>query len=352
MNPQAGIVLATMFGLWLVYYVPHRLRMRQDLSQARTEDRFSADLRVVRAAQTQTKPGHIGVSAGELLAKPRAVLPAVTEVRRVSEISQAAVRTARQTAAERSARVAMLARRAAARRRRAVLTTAVTLLAVGMWVGVKVASWHFAVAIVPTLAVAGLILAGHQANKAARSADAAWEARRHTPIVPTTRVVATMLEVSPNAAGVAADERAVGRSAHPNEQLTEWISERPVAESVTTSGEGIPTIVPTSKTPADKRPTVWVPKPVPAPAYTLKAPAPRRSIEPLGFGPDGRLLAVGIAADDGAGVASAPVAADICVGASGSSGEKASSAGQEAEVVTTGSMDLNEILARRRASGM
>ncbi|HWS56965.1 MAG TPA: hypothetical protein VN257_00365, partial [Actinotalea sp.] len=54
---QAGLVVIAMAGLWIAYLVPHRLRYRQQLLEARADDRFSERLRVIRVARTDPGPG-------------------------------------------------------------------------------------------------------------------------------------------------------------------------------------------------------------------------------------------------------------------------------------------------------
>ncbi len=48
---QAGLVLAAVAGLWIVYLVPQLLRHRRQLAEARVDDRFSEHLRVLRVAE-------------------------------------------------------------------------------------------------------------------------------------------------------------------------------------------------------------------------------------------------------------------------------------------------------------
>ena len=46
----SGIVALAVFLLWVGFYVPHRVRHRQQLLDARTDDRFSGSLRVLAVA--------------------------------------------------------------------------------------------------------------------------------------------------------------------------------------------------------------------------------------------------------------------------------------------------------------
>lgn len=324
-NPQAGIIVAVVLTLWIAYLVPHRLRTRQEMLDARTQDRFSADLRVIRRARTPVPEVAHTVSATPLLARPRAPLPVVVEV----NMDRTAIETARRTAAERSQRAAVLARRAAATRRRRILVASLVLIAGGLWTAfAMVTAFPMWPAIIPTVLAVLLVAAGIASGRAARAADAAYEERRNRPAAPTTRVVAQMIEP---AAPVAGGQRATGHAHKPSEQVTEFLFERPAERSVETSGEGIPILHPAeSEVPAERRPTVWVPKPVPAPAYTLKPKVQRPAAPELEFGPDGRLA-------DPAVDTTAQTVADVL---------------SEPDVITTGSMNLDDILARRRAAGL
>ena len=48
--PPVGLLAIVALGLVLVYALPQRMRERADYAMVRTEDRFSADMRVIRAS--------------------------------------------------------------------------------------------------------------------------------------------------------------------------------------------------------------------------------------------------------------------------------------------------------------
>jgi hypothetical protein len=370
-NPQAGIVAAMLVGLWIAYLVPHRLRTRQELLEARQDDRFSADLRVLRAASAptvRTAERHVG--HGKLVERP---VVRVTEG--TMELNRSAVDSARRAAAERSQRAALLARRAAAARRRGLLTLALALLTVAGWVVYGVTTASVAVGIVPSVLLVAVIAASRAAVVSAQRADEKWEASRaratrEAPrrvsavsvggVAGVSKAVSARFAEAGKSAGAesegagksAGQQIAVGQAVHPSEQLTEFISEAPVARPVETSGEGIPALIPVgSSLPAEERPTVWEPRPVPAPAYTLKQSAPRRTAAPIEIGADGRELDSSLA-EAAAEAAVAEATAEVTATAGTAADDLVDDVLAEPDVVTTGSMDLNQILARRRAAGL
>ncbi|TWH30936.1 hypothetical protein L600_002800000010, partial [Isoptericola variabilis J7] len=91
MESAAGLAALALFVLWLGYWVPQRLRHRQQLLESRVEDRFSGGLRVLAVA---------GGGPSAAIAPP----------------------------AERASRLALLERRAARARRRLVLTLLLVVL--------------------------------------------------------------------------------------------------------------------------------------------------------------------------------------------------------------------------------
>jgi hypothetical protein len=56
--PPVGLLAIAALGLILVYALPQRMRERADYAMVRTEDRFSADMRVIRAsvARMEARP--------------------------------------------------------------------------------------------------------------------------------------------------------------------------------------------------------------------------------------------------------------------------------------------------------
>lgn len=189
--------------MWIGFYVPHRVRHRQQLVDARTEDRFSGSLRVLAVAG----PGSAGApvrwglamagptaDAGDLPGTSRpslAAAPHDQDQRGTHEEGQRDMSTStiadpagrvrpRTGAPERpsSSRLAVLERRAAAARRRLALTAVLLLASVAAWTafGTSLVVWW--VAVLPTALLAVVLVLGRRAVLSAQRSDAAWAAER------------------------------------------------------------------------------------------------------------------------------------------------------------------------------
>ncbi len=379
-------------GLWVAYLVPHHLRHRQQLLDSRVDDRFSpasrvlavaaqpgppggrTARRVVRAAQhrpgrpltadcgptTSSTTGLLTPGRGQQAftgPDPRAGVqasvtggstvdrPHATADRLSADASRALART-------RAAHAAAVARRGAAARRRGLLAAVLAVATIVGWAAVALApavSWA-AVAVPATLLVAVVAL-GRRAVVAGQAHDAEWarrlaQAERTAAEARTgaTRMVRQHTGPSRPLAGAetglvptVADD-VVGRAVHPSDTRTQSFDvlvadggEDGTIPRHASSGE-VPLAVragdaassgPGSGPDEDG----WAPTLVPPPTYTMKAPAPRREPAPLVDEP----------------AASAASSAGSSVGSSSS---------DEAPTRTTGSIDLDAVLARRRASGL
>lgn len=292
-------MLLAVAGLWIAYLVPHRLRYRQQLLESRTNDRFSGALRVVRV--TRAAGAHperqVAVRAGRVRLHPPA-RGGGGSVDRPHRLNDRVIADAvRRTAAEQAQRAAYLSRRAAGARRRAVLAGALIVLTVAGWAGVVAGALVALAAATPTLLLTGVLVLGRRAVVLGRRADAAWlaaapeRAARRALIAPTI----------------------VGRAVRPSDAVTEVLArvpaERPVEPAAEVAREEIGG-------------RTWEPVPVPRPSYTLK-PAVRRA-EPAPL------------------VLDEPAAEAVV---------ESVAAAPEPAVETTGSIDLDAVLARRRAAG-
>jgi hypothetical protein len=327
---QAGLVLATVAGLWLVYLVPQLLQDRRRLAEARVDDRFSEHLRVLRAAESVPAPaGTHAPSQSRVQLHPRGGDRAMYRPQSVGD--RVSADAARLTAAERAARAAALARRAAATRRRALLVAVLLLATAAGWVATA-QGLSAALGATPAVLLVAVLVAGRSAVLAARRADAAWAAgaaRRAARPRPRTGPLA------------------VGRAAHPSEAVTEILQRVPVgpiratAEEILATGE-VPVVADDTRgeVPASRAAVLddaaldeaalddaaWVPVPVPVPTYTLKPAARRAEPRPL-TGPQPTVP-----------VLLERAAVDVTDAA-------------DAARPTTGGLQLDAILARRRASG-
>jgi hypothetical protein len=308
-GPAALVVV----GLWLAYVVPQRLRHRQQLLESRTDDRFSGDLRVLATATGGPRKDVAATSRERAAGEPwcRALLTPTrgTQVRMLGGgvgvmnrpqnlQDRAEVRAVRRDADARAHRAAAVARRAASVRRRAALTLALAVVTIAGWLVVGVGSIAIGWALTPTVILVAVLGLGRRAVVLNARADAAWELRT-------------------SATPVRAPQRSVtGRATLPSDLETAAVRRVRVesrAEDADASSA--------AERDDDASAGGWAPVPVPRPTYTLKPAAPRR--EP------------------------APLAVEmISVAATVPAIEEPASAAE-----TTGGLDLDAILARRRASG-
>lgn len=291
--------------LWIAYLVPHLLRYRQQLLESRTDDRFSEHLRVVRVARV-TKGAlagrQVAAPAGRVLLHPPAGRGGGSVDRPHALADRVVADAARRTATERAQRAAYLARRSVGARRRAVLATLLLVLAVAGWVGAAAGGPVLALGLAPTALLAAVLVLGRRAVLLGRRADADWASGRPAAAHRPAQRVPT----------------AVGHAVRPSEDVTEVMAR--VAATAATAAQPEADVAPaTAETSAVTDGPTWVPVPVPRPAYALK-PAVRR--------PEPAPLALDDAGD----------AADY---------ERA----PQVAALATGGIDLDAILARRRAAG-
>lgn len=236
-------------GLVLLgYLVPHLVRSREELAQSRVDDRFSATLRVVA---TTGSPRRVrGGQYHETATRPYLHGPRRgTEAREVERPTTRAERNAleaRRMAAQRAARAARISRRRAAARRRLVLTVVLLGLSLVGWLTAAATTVTVIAGILPTLLLAGVLVTGRQAARSAERNNAA------------DRVAMTGLALHAPVRARAEHEQSVETEAPPA------VAAEPVVEQ------------PAAPQPASTSP--WTPQPVPQPTYQLKATAPRRDV--------------------------------------------------------------------------
>lgn len=358
-------------GLWIAYLVPHRLRYRQQLLESRADDRFSEHLRVLRVAQA-TAGGATDVRhhARPSSAQLHPALPAGRERRagrggRSMDRPHAArdriaADAARRSAAEHAQRAAHLARRAAAARRRALITVVLLLAVVGGWAAVAATSAALLVGAVPTVLLVAVLGLGRRAVLAGARADAEWEAGAATRLPAPARTPSV-----------------VGRAVRPSDAVTEVMARVPsevtdastartvarvgaaaraasAAEATTAAAAHDDGLATDRSEPsrsasradltaraADSEASTWEPVPVPRPAYTLKPEARRAEPAPLVLDDAPAADAAAASRDEAATDVSAAPARD------GAGSRTGTSTGRPA----VGGVDLDGILARRRAAG-
>lgn len=325
MKDLAGPVALALVGLWVAYLVPHLLRHRQQLVDSRVDDRFSDHLRVVAVSDQPGRAPRAQVAGNGLDCKPAGTSGLLTPGRGVHVTTRTATggrtvdrptaqhdrvtaEVARRTAAARAAHAALLARRSAAARRRGLLAGGlVALTAVGLLLAVVVPAITWVVPAVPAALLTLVVGLGRRAVIAGRAADEAFDARMakasadaQAARVRAARAVTGATAAVPRAA-------VTGHAVRASDTMTQAIARVSVED-----GAG------------------WSPVPVPRPTYAMKAEAPRREPVPL--------------TNLEGSTAAAPAAPE-------STARPATVAAEVTAPTTTGSIDLDAVLARRRASG-
>ena len=395
--------------LWGAYYLPARLRQRNQLSESRVDDRFSGSLRVLTVSgdHAPKKPGadrDCSVHAAkknQLLTAPMSIVTATSSARSGiegkhsmdstapgapaspqrarevagrattshSEVKAASTRrppSRRAPVAGGAARAivpspAVRARRAAAARRRLLLTASLLALSVGAWIAVAATALAVAVPIVLTAAFAGVLGLGRNAVRTATRNDAALRARLQTGAAPVpSRRAPSKRRKAPGAT-------IIGRAIRASSATTEMISSAEVSKRAgrTTSASAkapksgsiaVVTQVQAAETAA--APTAGEHAAgvqdaateeahgtgelgsytLPRSTYTTKAHAPRREPAPL--------------TDADVTTPASAVARAKAAEAAEAAARAAAAVEDDVEISPDGlGVDLNRILARRRASG-
>lgn len=255
---------------------------------------------------------------------------------------------ARRAAQQRAAHAAAVARRGAAARRRAVLALALLVASVAGWTVAGLTSVTLLAGVAPTVLLGSVLVLGRRAVVSGHAADAEWERRLHEHALPPARATVQSPAVT-------------GHAVRPSEAHTEVFArildnvEGPASTATPSAASGtIPVVRASSRADdvdsdaqASADEDAWSPVPVPRPTYTLKASAPRREPAPLGD-VEGSTAAAQQPAD--AGLRGSTLDADG-VSRTAAVAAEGDRAPIEQPATTTGSMNLDEILARRRAAG-
>lgn len=279
--------------------------------------------------------------------------------------------------AERIRRVERRARRAARARRRFIVSVFLLLCSVAAWAFVGFDRLHWGVAVAPSAMLLFVLFLGRRAARAARRADARWQAT-----VRAARQRATQERVLANGGPYAPRNRAqvVGLATRGSDTQTQAIPRvggKNVLDEIL-DGPAKPKVVEVPvevEVEADARPdgeaakadeplggSAWDPVPVPLPTYVTKPAAPQR--QPIAL-PAAPSPAKGPTASRGASdrqvtSGDAGGSASASVGAAAASASAAADAVAEDELLRgepprmkseTLATPLEEILARRRAAG-
>lgn len=283
------MIFVVIIALWAAYLVPHWLRRREELSAARSVDRFSTAMRVLSRRPASEPPsrgsGPRWSSERVPLARPASGSYVVMPAREVG--TDVVVKRARPVdapvssaspAAERSI-LAQHSKVTPAQRRARLLVCLGGLTAVG-WLLVALTPLPWMAAAAPTtllvLDVALLVAAARRRSRATVAAPQVTGSLRDVapvPVQPATVQPATVQPASfaPTITAGAATDSAVGHSAQGS-----------VLDLTRLEGDGYVDVRETGAASAEADPAAgWVPVPVPPPTYTLKAkarPAPSRPL--------------------------------------------------------------------------
>jgi len=371
----AGLTAVALFVLWLGYWLPSLVRHRTELADARVTDRFSVGLRIVAMSGSDRKGGAM-VTDG----KPRGTDQGVPRVARPTPMGhplQIMVR-GRPLTAERIRRVERRARRAARARRRLIVSAVLLLGSLAAWVLVGLDRMHWGTAVVPSAMLLFVLFLGRRAARAARRADARWQAtvraarQRATqarvlanggPYAPRNRAQVTGLATH----GSSTETQAIPRVARKDvlDEILDGPAEPKVIEAPVEEQDTEPVAEPEPEArpePATGR--AWDPVPVPLPTYVTKPAAPQRqpaALPAASTGPTtvpggrpgaGTVMPPSVPVAGGARVSGgAPVTGAAPVGADPAAEDellRGEPPRMKAETLAT---PLEEILARRRAAG-
>lgn len=319
------------------------MRERGTYAMVRVEDRYSADMRVVRSSArrlegTRERAPHSGETPLLVTGKVRSQISSLGEThmsRPAGPLDRAATVAQRQRIAMHRDTAGLRAARAAAARRRATIAAVLTLVATVSWVLVATASLAAVVAASATALLVAAVGFGARTAAAERRAD-----RDIVALKREVEVAATATQ----ALRVVARARAEGHEVAPSDTATQAIR-------IVTTEDLAPLAVPAPLpapdiTPADvpaERPaeavSPWDPKTMPVPAYALKAAVRQQTARPLSE----QDYAASLLAAQRA--ARAEAAAERAAAAA-----REASAGIGAGESGTSSGSLDTILARRRAS--
>lgn len=243
---------------------------------------------------------------------------------------------ARRVAAVRAARAAAASRRAAAAKRRMLLLSVLGALTISGWILTAMVSLPWIVPAVLTAASVGAVELGRRAAVAGAKADAEFAEK--------VKAAEARAGVNSRNSSVAAklDRAVVEPAAEPSGESTSAVEEEAPASSLRVA------VDPTAG-------GSWTPVPVPPPAYTLKAEVRRKIAEPYqapSAEEAAEAPAIPAEATKVPGTApSLPEAEPEAAPASAAPASAASAPSAPASSVDTGSLNVQEILARRRAVG-
>ncbi len=292
--PPAGLLAIIAVGLALAYVLPQRIRERSDYALVRTEDRYSADMRVVRASAARVAPRDASSASTEVpllvTGAARAKVRALGDQhmsRPQGPLDKAATHAQRESLRLRQDRMGSMAQRAVQARRRGAVSAIATVVTLIAWILVAATGFP---AIIAAVVSAGLVTAVGSSAKAAaaerkalaevrgvmREVEAAATATRALRAVAAARAgglhaepsavatqaiaIVTSADLAPLAAPALTRRAAVERAAHAA-AVEEAIQAAAADEAHLLAGDS----------------AGWRPRTMPVPAYALR-PAVRQQV--------------------------------------------------------------------------
>jgi hypothetical protein len=280
--PPVGLLAIVALVLVFALALPERIRETGQYSVVRTEDRYRADMRVIResAARVEAQPVIPTSTKRTRALAPRNARASIKALggsvmsRPAAPLDRAANLAQRQEVALRKDLAHVQARRAARAQRRRIVGS-LALFSTSVTGGLVLASawpvWSFVAAIT---ALGGVSIAGRRAVIAQRAADAK---RR-----PVEREV-TAAAAATSALRRVVTERAQGHDVLPSIEETQAIAvvTRQAVPEPTPTMLDVDVQAPVRTSKARAKEAEWSPGMLPIPTYTLKAPAKVQTPRPI-----------------------------------------------------------------------
>ncbi|NYI40587.1 hypothetical protein [Demequina lutea] len=292
--PPAGLLAIIAVGLALAYVLPQRIRERSDYALVRTEDRYSADMRVVRASAARVAPRDASSASTEIpllvTGAARAKVSALGDQhmsRPQGPLDKAATHAQRESLHLRQDRLGSMAQRAIQARRRAAVSgiaAATTLIA---WILVAATGFPAIIAALFTAALATAVASSAKAGAAERQALAQVRGVTREVEAAATATRALRAVAAARAGGVHAEPSAVATQAIAivtsadlaplaAPALTRRAAAERAAHAVAVEAAIQAAAAEESQVLADEA-AGWRPRTMPVPAYALK-PAVRQQV--------------------------------------------------------------------------
>lgn len=254
-------------------------------------------------------------------------------------VRKLAAADARRVAAARAARAAAASRRVAAAKRRMLLLSVLGALTFSGWILTAMVSFPWAIPTVLTALTVGAVELGRRAAAAGVKADGELAEQ-----VRIAEVRAGLVPRSRNSAPKQTSSESPSVDESAGDVQAEKVSAN---ESATIQARSLRVEV----DPGKQEDESWTPVPVPPPAYTLKAEVRRKMAEP--YVQPGAVEVDEAAVEQTTGAPEVPADAEKVPGQIPSLPAEQEAEQEEASEpeTTTGSLNVQEILARRRAVG-